>query len=198
MHHNPYRHARFLKGAHELRQLPADRGREAAFAGRSNSGKSMVINAVTESRNLARVSRTPGRTRQINFFKIDADVRLVDLPGYGYARVEADLRQHWAGFLDAYFHSRASLKGVVIIMDIRRPFMEADCDMLALARAAGCPAHIVLNKADKLSRATARRALEEACRNAREFETGVQLFSARSGAGAGDLRDRLAGWLYPA
>lgn len=157
----------------------------------------MVINAVTDNRSLARVSRTPGRTRQINFFQIDTDLRLVDLPGYGFARVEAELKRHWAGVLSAYFRSRASLKGLAIIMDIRRPFMEADREMLTLARAAGCPVQLVLNKADKLSRARARRGLEEARREMGETEAGIQLFSARSGAGAEELRDRLIAWLYP-
>jgi len=191
-----YHQTRFLTGARELHQMPADRGLEVAFAGRSNTGKSSVINALTGRSKLARTSKTPGRTREINFFAVSAQARLVDLPGYGYARVPASLKAHWAATLAGYFATRTSLKGLVIIMDARRPLTAPDRQMLALARDAGCPVHIVLNKADKLPGAEGRRTLARARAELAPADARIQLFSALKGTGIDELRGRLDAWLF--
>jgi len=119
--HNPYRNARYVISAHHLKQLPEDTGYEVAFAGRSNAGKSSAINALADQKSLARTSKTPGRTQQIVIFDIDDQRRIADLPGYGYAKVPEKLRAHWRSVLQTYFVQRRSLRGVVIVMDIRHP-----------------------------------------------------------------------------
>ena len=195
MSRDRYRAAEFVAGAHELSQLPADRGREVAFAGRSNSGKSSVLNALTGNRKLARASKTPGRTRQINFFAMDDARRLVDLPGYGYARVDAALRRHWEKTLADYVEMRESLRGIVIVMDARHAFTAADELMLELAAGCGRPAHVLLNKCDKLSNQEARNTLAAAKTRLAAGQGGVQLFSALRGTGVPELRAQLDAWL---
>ena len=148
-----YRRARFLTSAASIRGLPTDEGREVAFAGRSNSGKSSAINALTGRRNLARTSRTPGRTRLVNFFELDERRRLVDLPGYGYAKVSRSTSRAWSVLVGRYLESRRSLAGVVVLMDIRHPLTELDARLLDWCRAADLPVLAVLTKADKLARA---------------------------------------------
>ena len=122
-----YPQASFLTSAHQPRQFVADEGREVAFAGRSNSGKSSAINTIVNQRNFARVSKSPGRTQLINFFSLQDDRRLVDLPGYGYARVPESVRKHWRELMGAYFEKRQSLAGLFVVVDIRRSLSSNTC-----------------------------------------------------------------------
>lgn len=191
---HPFRAAVFLKSAASPRDFPPDAGREVAFAGRSNAGKSSVINALAGNRRLARTGKTPGLTRLINFFTVRDGVRLVDLPGYGFARVAANVRAGWERAIDTYLRGRRSLAGLVVIMDARHPFTPADQAFLATARAAGREVHVLLNKADKLSRGEAARTLREATAKAGPG-VSVQLFSAAKGDGLEALETVLDGWL---
>jgi GTP-binding protein len=147
-----YPNVRFLTSANEVKQLPPDVGVEVAVAGRSNAGKSSAINAITHRKGLARTSKTPGATRLINFFELETDRRLVDLPGYGFAAVSGTMRQHWATLIEGYFRKRTSLRGVIVVMDIRHPLKDQDWDMLRLAQTRSVPVHLLLTKADKLGR----------------------------------------------
>lgn len=177
--------AQFQIGAADWSQLPPDRGREVAFAGRSNAGKSSAINALTNRRRLAFVSRTPGRTQQINFYALGAECYLVDLPGYGYARVAAEVQRRWEPLLSAYLQQRASLCGLVLIMDVRRPLTPLDRRLLDLFAPRAKPVLALLAKADKLSRQQATRQLHTV-RNTlgRSYPlTQAILFSVISGAG---------------
>jgi GTP-binding protein len=185
-----YPGARFLTSAAQPAQFVPDRGREVAFAGRSNAGKSSAINTLVERRALARTSRTPGRTQLINFFELDPGRRLVDLPGYGYANVPDRIRREWGALMDAYFRGRASLGGLFLIMDVRRPLTPFDRQMLAWAEAAGCAVHVLLTKADKLPRGQAQKALA-AVRRELGPDTGAQLFSALKRTGAEEGRQAL-------
>ena len=194
MNNSPYHNTVYLLSAHELAQLPADAGREAVFAGRSNAGKSSVINALTRQKSLARTSRQPGRTRQINFFAVDHDTRLVDLPGYGYARAPGSLRQHWGQLINAYLERRRCLAGLILIVDIRRCLTENDRQLLNWCEDKSLPAHVLLNKADKLSRSAGRQALATVARELGE-NTGVQLFSAAKKQGLDELCGTLDEWL---
>lgn len=186
--------------AHNPQQLPPDGGFEVAFAGRSNAGKSSALNAICQQNALARVSKTPGRTQQLVFFAIPptTDRFLVDLPGYGYAKVPKDLQAHWQAFLDRYFRTREALKGLVVVMDIRHPLKEYDKQMLGYAVGRDLPAHVILTKADKLSRGTQGTALVEV-RKALKAEHGdavsVQLFSGESKLGVDEARGVIGGWL---
>lgn len=147
-----FRQARFLTSAARFDQCPPDHGREVAFAGRSNAGKSSTINALTGQRSLARTSKTPGRTQLLNFFELDDSLRLVDLPGFGFAKVPAKVRQSWNQTLDRYFRERRSLAGLVLISDIRHPPQPFEEQLLQWCAEAGLPVILLLNKADKLSR----------------------------------------------
>jgi GTP-binding protein len=178
-----YPQARFLKSADSAAGFGDDSGVEVAFAGRSNSGKSSAINAIVGRKDLARASRTPGRTRLVNLFELVPGRRIVDLPGYGYAKVPPAMREHWRRLMDAYFRRRESLAGLVIVVDARRGLSESDEVMLEYATARGCPVHVLLTKADKLSRSGAAQALREA-RALLGDRAGVQLFSAETREGA--------------
>ena len=167
---------RFLTSANAPGQFPPDRGAEVAFAGRSNAGKSSAINAIVGRRKLARTSRTPGRTRLLNFFELCPGQRLVDLPGYGYTRVSEATRRHWGGLLERYFLERRSLKGLFLVVDVRRQLTDDDRQLLELAAARGLEVEILLTKADKLSRAQASRA-RAAVAGETGPGTGVHLFS---------------------
>lgn len=193
----------FILGAHTLAQAPPDAGIEVAFAGRSNAGKSSALNAITGSKALARVSKTPGRTQQINFFGLDEERRLVDLPGYGYAKVPERLKLHWQRTLAAYLQDRNALRGLVLVMDIRHPLTPGDLLMLDWGYAAGMPIHILLTKADKLSRGAACASREHvaaalAQRYADDAEgprPTVQLFSALKRTGIDEARACIERWL---
>ena len=194
-----YRQARFLTSAARLHDLPADRGREVAFAGRSNAGKSSAINALTGRRDLARTSRTPGRTRLINFFSLDDGRRLVDLPGYGYAKVPRAMSREWGILVGAYLESRESLAGVVVLMDIRHPLTELDRTLLDWCLAADVPVLAVLTKADKLARGRRGAALSEVRGrlSRRGDPAGAIAFSATKQIGRRELSDRLDRWFGP-
>ncbi len=189
----PYRSARYLLSAHDMAGLPPDQGREVAFVGRSNSGKSSAINALTGQNALARTSKTPGRTQQLVYFELDDTRRLVDLPGYGYASVPEALRRHWRGFIDRYLGARRSLQGIVLLMDVRHPLSDFDRRMLDWCHHHGVPAHAVLTKADKLKRGPARSTLLKVQKELPEGTT-TQLFSARLRTGIEELAARIAPW----
>jgi GTP-binding protein len=197
---NPLQRAQYLLAAHTFKQLPPDGGYEVAFAGRSNAGKSSALNALCQQNALARVSKTPGRTQQLVYFDIPptTDRFLVDLPGYGFAKVPKDLQAHWQAFLDGYFGSRLALRGLVVVMDIRHPLKEYDRQMLGYAANRGLPAHALLTKADKLSRGAQGNALL-AVRNdlASTFgdSVSVQTFSGESKLGVEEARSVVGGWL---
>ncbi|WP_193074631.1 ribosome biogenesis GTP-binding protein YihA/YsxC [Pseudomonas sp. FME51] len=192
--------ASFIKSASQADQCPADQGLEVAFAGRSNAGKSSALNTLTHAR-LARTSKTPGRTQLINFFGLDESHRLVDLPGYGYAKVPLELKEHWKLHLDAYLTQRNSLAGVVLVMDIRHPLSGFDRMMLEWADVTGLPAHILLSKSDKLSYGAAKGVLLKVQTTVRkEFgnRATVQLFSSPKRQGIDEAHAVLESWLYPA
>ena len=191
-----FRHTRFLLSGAALRDLPADAGREVAFAGRSNAGKSSALNAITGVSGLARVSKTPGRTRLLNLFEVAPGMRFMDLPGYGYAKVPEAERLKWGQLLDGYLGSRQSLMGLILVMDIRHPLTDFDRQLLELAGPLELPVHVLLSKADKLSRGAAASTLTQVQRDLRGWGT-AQLFSAHSGQGVEDAQKRLAGWLMP-
>ena len=192
-----WRGVRFLYSVNALAQLPPDTGREVAFAGRSNAGKSSAINLLTGQRQLARVSKTPGRTQLLNFFLVEPDRYLVDLPGYGYARVPDSIRRHWGELLERYLTGRAALRGLLLLMDIRHPLTDMDRQLLDGCAARELPAHILLTKADKLSRGAALAALAQLNRRLATNYPGAsaQLFSALTGQGIGEAHARLDGWL---
>ena len=190
-----YSDASYLTSANKARQFVGDRGREVAFAGRSNAGKSSAINAITGRRGLARTSKTPGRTQLVNFFSLGHETRLVDLPGYGFAKVPEAMRRHWRGLMEAYFSGRASLSGLFIVMDCRRPLTPGDRQMLDWAVAVRCPVHVLLTKADKLSRGKASATLHATRRDLGDAAS-VQLFSAPKRLGVEEARavlDRMLG-----
>jgi GTP-binding protein len=182
----------FVCSAPNVRTCPPPTGPEIAIAGRSNAGKSSVINRLTGNRQTAKVSRTPGRTRLINFFERPNGDRIVDLPGYGYAKAERQAQAEWQGAVNTYLSRRDSLTGVVLVMDIRHPLQPFDIDMLGWGEASGLPVHILLNKADKLGQANRMAALQ-LVRKAiagRRLIT-LQVFSAQTGLGLPALLDRL-------
>ncbi|GAP65365.1 ribosome biogenesis GTP-binding protein YsxC/EngB [Mizugakiibacter sediminis] len=182
---NPLQGARFALAAHSPEQLPPDAGAEVAFAGRSNAGKSSALNALTGQRALARTSKTPGRTQQMVVFELGPERRLVDLPGYGYAKVPQALREHWRQAIDAYLRQRRALRGLVLIVDIRHPLKDFDRQMLAFCADVGLACHCLLTKADKLSRAQAQaalRALERAIAD-EGWPASAQVFSAHDATG---------------
>lgn len=188
-----YRGARFVVAAASLNQCPADTGSEVAFAGRSNAGKSSAINLLTENKKMARTSKTPGRTQLINFFQLDSQRRLVDLPGYGYAKVPRAVKRNWHHNLDEYFRNRRSLRGVVLVMDIRHPMREFDQMMTQWADEADLPLHILLTKCDKLKQGPARSTLTETRNQMKSLSVNisVQLFSATRRIGQEELQKTL-------
>lgn len=175
---------------------PAEAGPEVAFAGRSNAGKSSVLNRLTNQRGLARTSRTPGRTQLLNFFRLPNDARLVDLPGYGYAKANRETRNAWQQQVEGYLASRALLTGVVLVMDIRHPFQPFDEQMLAWAQAADMRMLVLLNKSDKLGFGAASAALQKARNRLAEHPAATPiLFSALRGQGTDTVLTTLRGWL---
>ncbi|KAF1687383.1 YihA family ribosome biogenesis GTP-binding protein [Pseudoxanthomonas broegbernensis] len=195
---SPLEKARYLGAAHTPAQLPPDGGHEVAFAGRSNAGKSSALNALTRQNALARVSKTPGRTQQLVFFEVEPQRCLVDLPGYGYAKVPQDLQAHWQAFIDRYFRTRQALKGLVVVMDIRHPLKDYDRQMLDYAASRSLPAHALLTKADKLGRGQqmqAAAAVRRELASAYGDSVSVQAFSGESKQGVDEARAVVAGWL---
>jgi GTP-binding protein len=193
-----YNQIQFLKSANYLSQLPIDAGSEVAFAGRSNAGKSSALNAMTGITRMARTSKTPGRTQLINFFSLDPDRRLVDLPGYGYAKVPASIKQHWERMLTDYLMKRNSLKGVVLVMDIRHPLKDLDWQMIEWILSTNrIPLHILLTKADKLKYGAiqqTRLSVQAALKNYEPW-ISVQTFSALAKSGIEEAQQKLNEWL---
>ncbi len=187
----------FETSAARPEQFPAAAGPEIGFSGRSNAGKSSTLNRLCQQKQLARVSKTPGRTQMVNFFRLSNDARLVDLPGYGYARVPETEKRHWAGLIESYLSGRETLKGVIIVMDARRPMGDKDRLMLEWCRHYAIPAHVVLNKADKLKRGELARIRQKADAALRkDFESvSLQTFSALKGTGIDELHTKLDEWL---
>lgn len=196
-----FKSAEFLISAPSLKQCPLDEGAEVAFAGRSNAGKSSAINTLTRNSKLARTSKTPGCTQLINFFQLhsSARLRLVDLPGYGYAAVSKALQQKWQKHLSEYLNERKSLRGIILVMDIRHPMQEFDKMMIDWAVQSEMPLHALLNKSDKLSRGAAQNMLLKYRRELKSagFENlvSLQIFSAVTGEGIDQLGQQLGTWL---
>jgi len=190
-----YSHIKFMSSAAEPHQLVPDTGREIAFAGRSNSGKSTAINALTGRAGLARVSRTPGRTQLINFFELAPGQRLVDLPGYGYAKVPERVRIKWLGLMEHYFNTRRSLVGLMLVVDSRRGLAEQDVAMLEWALSRDRRAYVLLTKSDKLSQRDAQRVLRETKTACADAAVEVQLFSAHAKQGLEGARRVMEEWL---
>jgi GTP-binding protein len=187
----------FIKGAHTLQQCLPDNGREVAVAGRSNAGKSSALNVITGIKGLARTSKQPGRTQQINYFELGDRQYLVDLPGYGYAKVPPKLRQHWDETLSAYFETRQSIEGLIVIMDIRHPMKELDQQLIEWIADIGIPTHCLLTKSDKLSKGQAASARQktQALLALIDPDISVQLFSALDHRGVDEAREKIQHWL---
>ena len=184
----------FIKSAARPADFPPDTGREVAFVGRSNSGKSTAVNVITGARKLARVSKTPGRTQLLNFFSFGEERRLVDLPGYGFARVAPDVQALWRRSLEAYLSTRASLAGLVVTMDIRRGMTPLDDTLLRWLEPRDLPVAVLLTKADKLSR-SAGLAQERALQNTVGAAIKLTRFSALTGDGVPEAQTWIEAWL---
>ena len=195
-----FQSAEFITSAPSLKQCPDDVGCEVAFAGRSNAGKSSAINTLTRNKNLARTSKTPGRTQMINFFQLGEDQRLVDLPGYGYAKVPVAMKAQWDRHMAEYLQARKSLGGLILLMDIRHPLQDYDRQMLNWAAQAGLPVHVLLTKSDKLKRGPAQSTPLKVESFLREMDPGitlltVQTFSSLKKLGLPELEAQLNHWL---
>lgn len=191
-----YNNATFLLSAAKLEQLPADEGMEIAFIGRSNAGKSSALNTITGIKGLAHTSKTPGRTQTINVYPLDNKHRFIDLPGYGYAKVPLTVKARWQETINAYLQSRESLKGLVIIMDIRHPLKESDQQIINWAVACRIPLHILLSKSDKLNHGAAVMTLRQVQEALHEIDPTitVQLFSSQDRTGLDEAKALLTSW----
>ncbi len=194
---NRYQTTHYFTSAYSIGQLPPDQGWEVAFAGRSNVGKSSALNVLTQQKSLARTSKTPGRTQMINFFQVEPDRYLVDLPGYGYAKAPEAVRRNWRQTVESYLNGRHSLRGLFLLMDIRHPLTELDRQMLVWCRDWGLPGHILLTKADKLKRGPGSAALQQVRQTVNRDYGGVsvQLFSALKRIGMEEAYAKLDEWL---
>ncbi|WP_036252986.1 ribosome biogenesis GTP-binding protein YihA/YsxC [Methylobacter sp. BBA5.1] len=191
---NPiYHQAKFINSSPHMRNAPADQGLEVAFAGRSNAGKSSAINTLTRQNALARISKTPGRTQMLNFFEINAGLRFVDLPGYGYAKVPVDVKKKWHELMEHYLMHRKSLCGIILVMDVRHPLTEFDRQMIAWCEHAGLPLHILLTKADKLTYGAAKNTLLQVKRELNDAgcPLTIQLFSSLKKTGIDEVHEAL-------
>jgi len=198
---NPFfQRATFLSAAADLAGTPDDSGWEVAFAGRSNAGKSSAINAICHQRGLARTSKTPGRTQQLIFFRLDDERRLVDLPGYGFARVSLAIKRQWQSLMERYLERRASLKGLVVVMDIRHPLTEIDRQMIAWGVNAELPLLLLLTKSDKLKRGAIEQTIREVRKAIPNASRPIDClaFSATSRLGLESAQDHITRWLKPA
>lgn len=189
-----FKQARFITSAFELSQLLPDTGAEVAFAGRSNSGKSSAINCLTRQKGLCKTSKTPGRTQLINFFELGQDRRLVDLPGYGFAKVSKQMRNHWNAVLTTYLLERQALKGLVIVVDIRRGIGDLDRALIDMI-AGSLPLHILLTKSDKLSRAATQKAMTAARAELSDPSQTVSTLSILTRDGLESLEQKCLEWL---
>jgi GTP-binding protein len=193
---NQYRQAHYTISATQLSELPADNGIEVAFAGRSNAGKSSAINTITEQKSLARISKTPGRTQMINFFNLDEENSLVDLPGYGYAKVPEKMKIRWQQTLGKYLETRKALKGLMLMMDIRHPLKEFDLQRIKWANNAQLPVHILLTKSDKLKSGAAKASLLHVSSELKKQQLSAsgQLFSSLNRQGKEQAIEQLDHW----
>ena len=191
-----YQKSEYMTSAAELKQLPSEEGCEVAFIGRSNAGKSSALNTITNIKGLARTSSTPGRTQMINLFSIENDCRLVDLPGYGYAKAPRTVQERWIETTNEYLKTRACLRGLVLMMDIRHPLKESDQQIIAWTVSCGLPLHILLTKADKLSRGEQKNTLLKVQKDLSQYgdEVSVQLFSSLDKVGVEEARQQLNEW----
>ena len=194
---NPlYHQARFILSASKLNEAPDDIGKEVAFAGRSNAGKSSAINTLTRQNTLARISKTPGRTQLLNFFKIDEQRKFVDLPGYGYAKVPLTVKKKWHQMMETYLHNRNALCGIVLVMDVRHPLTDFDMQMIEWCEHTQLPLHILLTKADKLNYGAAKNTLLKVQKELSDKNVSVtlQLFSSSKKTGVDDVHQILDQW----
>lgn len=191
-----YQKAKYLLGAAKIDQLPPDEGIEVAFAGRSNAGKSSALNTLTQQKSLARTSKTPGRTQLINVFTLDDNARLIDLPGYGYAKVSESTKQMWQQELSRYLQERQCLRGLVLLMDMRHFLKETDQQMLSWAYDVGLPVHCLLSKADKLKQGAKAKALAQCKKQLKVLhpEATVQAFSSLKKQGLDQLLAKMDAW----
>lgn len=191
-----YRQAHYIISATQLSELPPDTGIEVAFAGRSNAGKSSAINTITDQKSLARISKTPGRTQMINFFALDESRSLVDLPGYGYAKVPEKMKIRWQQTLGKYLETRRSLKGLMIMMDIRHPLKNFDVQMISWSNKSGLDVHILLTKSDKLKHGAAMATLHNVTADIKKLNltASVQLFSSLNKNGKDEAIAKLDSW----
>lgn len=191
-----YHMTHFVISAPDIRHLPSDEGIEVAFAGRSNAGKSSALNTLTQQKSLARTSKTPGRTQLINLFEVEPGVRLVDLPGYGYAEVPEEMKRKWQRALGEYLQMRNCLKGLVVLMDIRHPLKDLDQQMIQWAVDVGTPVLVLLTKADKLASGARKAQLNQVRKAVEEFMGDIQVeaFSSLKKIGVDKLSDKLNNW----
>lgn len=191
-----YASASFVTSAPDITKLPPDTGVEIAFAGRSNAGKSSALNTLTRQKALARTSKTPGRTQLINVFELDSGERLIDLPGYGFAKVPMAVKEKWQKALAEYLQKRDSLKGIVVLMDIRHPFRETDQELIYWAADCGIPVLALLTKADKLKQGPRKSTVLQARQAAIAFNGDVQVeaFSSLKRIGVEQLENKLNEW----
>ena len=192
---NPvYHQAKFINSSPDLRDTPTDQGKEIAFAGRSNAGKSSAINTLTRQNGLARISKTPGRTQMLNFFEINAQHRFVDLPGYGYAKVPIAVKKKWHELMEKYLTQRKSLCAIILVMDVRHPLTEFDWQMVEWCQHTGLALHILLTKADKLTYGAAKNTLMQVRKELGDinFPLSIQLFSSLKKTGVDEIHQALA------
>ena len=193
-----YQHAKYLMGAAKIEQIPEDSMIEVAFAGRSNAGKSSALNVLTNQKSLARTSKQPGRTQLLNYFTLTKRKYLVDLPGYGYAKVPLAVKKNWQKTLEMYLTDREALKGIVLLVDSRHPMKEFDAMMIDFAYHQNTPLHILLTKTDKLSnnqKNNAKFSVEKVLKDYGSNLLSVQLFSSLTKAGLPELKTQLDEWL---
>ncbi|MCP4149098.1 MAG: YihA family ribosome biogenesis GTP-binding protein [bacterium] len=191
-----YNKIEFIKSAAYYKNLPEDCGYEVAFAGRSNAGKSSALNTLTNRKNLAKTSSTPGKTQHINLFRLDKSRRIVDLPGYGFSRVNKKEKARWQGELTKYLAERQCLKGIVLVMDIRHPMTELDRTMIDFAESMDRDLHIILSKSDKFKTGKMKSALLKVKKELKEYsiDISIQTFSSQNGNGLKELKQKLDIW----
>ncbi|QXO17472.1 ribosome biogenesis GTP-binding protein YihA/YsxC [Vibrio ostreae] len=194
-----YQNTHFITSAPDIRHLPADEGIEIAFAGRSNAGKSSSLNKLTNQKNLAKTSKTPGRTQLINLFKVTEGCHIVDLPGYGFAQVPLEMKKKWQQSLGEYLQKRTCLKGLVVLMDIRHPMKDLDQQLIIWAVECNIPVQVLLTKADKLKSGARKAQLLKVRQDALELggDVKVDAFSSHNGIGVDVLRHKLDSWFAP-
>jgi len=196
MYQKEFQNIRFLISVPKPSQAPADSGTEVAFAGRSNAGKSSALNAITQRKALARISKTPGRTQHLVFFELDESRRLVDLPGYGYAKVPTRVKREWGEAMTQYFEQRKALQGLILLMDVRHPLTEFDQQMLHWCNSVKMRVHILLTKADKLKKGPAKASLLQVQKAVSEYSlVTIQLFSATKKTGLEQAQELILNWL---